>query len=136
MDTITTQNIENFRGSLTLKLGDLPYEMWKVFERSAYDAAKNARVVTVQSLVSTKNQLSDPKFVSGKKPDPRQTAFDFMSSAALGLNAKRPPLSVHAGDGDSYRIVDGNATAQVLMLVGWNEVPVEIVQVEQQCKTV
>ena len=136
MDVITTQNIENFRGALSLKPGDLPYGMWKVFDRAAYDAAKNARIVTVQSLVSTKNQLLDPKFVNGDKADPRQTAFNFMNSAALGLNDRRPPLKVYISDTDSFQILDGNATAQVLMLVGWSEVPVEIVDVEEQCRIV
>ena len=117
MDSITTRNIECYRGSLTLQLGDLPYEIWRVFERSAYDAAKNHRIVTVQSLISTKNQLLDPKFVGGEKADPRQTAFKFMEFAALGLNDKRPPLKVCVWNQDSFQILDGNATAQVLMLV-------------------
>jgi hypothetical protein len=136
MDAITTRNIEDFRGALTLKPGDLPYELWKVFDRLAYESAENPRIVPVQNLVSPKNQLLDPKFISGKKADPRQTAFNFMSSAALGLNDKRPPLKVYVGDQASFQILDGNATAQVLMLVGWSEVPVEIVDVVEQCRFV
>jgi hypothetical protein len=123
---ITTGNIERFRGELTLKPGDLPYEIWDVFDRAAFDAAENAYVVQVQCLVSTKNQLLDPRFQQGEKTDPRQTAFNLMSSAAMGHRARRPPLKVLPIREHSYQIKDGNATAQVLMLVGWSEVPVEI----------
>jgi hypothetical protein len=127
---ITTENIECYRGALTLRSGDLPFDIWKVFERAAFDVTENARVVAVQSLVSTKNQLLDPDFVNGIKADPRQTAFKSMTSAALGFNERRLPLKVFKADLNSFQIVDGNATAQVLMLVGWKEVPVEIVEVE------
>ncbi len=131
-DAITAENIESFRGGLTLKSGDLPYGMWDVFDRAAFDAMKNTRVVVVHSLVSNKNQLLDPKFLRGEKADPRQTAFNFMNAAAMGHCAKRPPLKVWF-DGESFhRIEDGNATAQVLMLVGWVEVPVEIVNVVEE----
>ncbi len=133
-DAIKVENIETFRGALTLKSGDLPFGMWDVFDRAAFDMAKHACVVTVQSLVSNKNQLLDPKFLRGEKADPRQTAFNFMKAAALGQSAKRPPLKVWLEDENFHRIEDGNATAQVLMLVGWNEVPVEIVKVVEECR--
>jgi len=133
-DAIKIENIEAFRGGLTLKSGDLPFGVWDVFDRAAFDLSKNALVVTVQSLVSNRNQLLDPKFLRGEKPDPRQTAFNFMKAAALGQSAKRPPLKVWLAGENTHRIEDGNATAQVLMLVGWNDVPVEILKVVEETR--
>src|SRR5580698_2307946 len=109
---ITAENIETYRGSLTLKNGDLPYDIWDVFERADYNATKNARIVKVNNLISSKNELLDQKLISGKKADPRQTAFEFMKSAASGLSRKRSPLKVYIGNRGAFHIMDGNATAQ------------------------
>lgn len=128
MDVITTENIETFRGGLSLKHGDLSCEIWEIFDRNAFDTGHDAHIVSVHKLVSTKNQLLDQKFLSGEKPDPRQTAFTLMKNAALGLNSKRKPLSVCRDMNGAYEVIDGNATAQVLMFVGWNEVPVEVIE--------
>lgn len=123
---ITLANVEEFRGGLKLKTGDLPYDIWQVFDREKFDANPAARLVDIACLVSTKNELLDPKFMRGEKADPRQNAFHFMTAAAAGTNPRRAPLRVVAGGNARFWIIDGNATAQVLMFVGWQKVPVQI----------
>lgn len=126
MTAITTENIESFRGSLLLKPGELPFKMWDVFDREAFEQSKSGSIVPLNTLVSTKNELADPKFLKGLKQDPRLTAFQFSTSAAQGNNKKREPLTVKDPVNGKYEIVDGNATAQMLMFVGWSEVPIII----------
>lgn len=127
---ITALNIENFRGELTFTKGDLPYDLWSVFSRNAYDNCATAEILPVANLVSHKNELQDPKFVAGLKEDPRQTAFHRMTVAGRDRSAGREPLKVRAVANGSFDVIDGNATAQVLMLVGWQEVPVQRIQIE------
>jgi hypothetical protein len=123
---ITTQNIEDFRGALTIQPGDLPYGPWDIFDRAAFEQAPHPALLALDTLVSTKNQLLDPKFVAGQKADPRQNALARMTDAARGTLAKRPPITVRLGDAGTYRIEDGNATVQALMLAGWTHVPAQV----------
>jgi hypothetical protein len=51
-------------------------------------------------------------------------AYWIKTAQAEGLRPKRGPLLVHQTSATRFDIVDGNATAQVLMLVGWVVVPV------------
>jgi hypothetical protein len=127
---ITALNIEDFRGELTFTKGDLPYNLWSVFSRDAYDNCAPAGIVPVAKLVSRKNEVQDPKFVAGLKEDPRQTAFHRMTVAARDGSVGREPLKVRPAANGSFDVIDGNATAQVLMLVGWQEVPVQRIQIE------
>lgn len=123
---ITVENIEEFRGGVDIYPGDLPYGMWQVFDYAAFETASNARIVPIDKVVSTKNQLLDPKFHAGEKPDPRWTALERMVAAARGELARRPPCKVVASTADgTFYVVDGNATVQVLMLAGWTEVPIQ-----------
>ncbi len=50
-----------------------------------------------------------------------------VAAARQGL-AGRAPLQVTATKGGFFDIVDGNATAQVLMLVAWDKAPVELLK--------
>jgi hypothetical protein len=121
---ITTRNIEDYRGSLTIGPRDLPpVDLWAIFDYSAFYGRSNGLIVPLETLVSFKNELVDGKFLSGEKPDPRQTAFHHMMNAVKG-GQKRAPLSVRNKQDGNFIIVDGNATAQALMLLGWAEVPV------------
>jgi hypothetical protein len=124
---VTVETIESFRGKLDIHPGDLPYDIWQVFDRKAFEACPNARIVPVAKLVGTKDQRQDPSFLAGQKPDPRQTAFDRMVDAANGLIDRREPITVVAKSDGTFHVADGNATAQVLMLVGWKEVPVSLI---------
>ena len=99
-------------------------DIWAIFDRSAFDGRSNGLIVPLDRIVSTKNELLDQKFLAGEKLDPRQTAFNHMTLAAKSHGPKRVPLSVHKKTDEIFTILDGNATAQVLMLTGWNEVPV------------
>jgi hypothetical protein len=123
---ITFENIEKYRGGLSIKPGDLAEDIWSVFARSAFDGLANAKIVPIHQIISTKNELDDPLFLNGKKPDPRQTAFERMREAAYGLIARRQPILVEENKDGNFTIVDGNATVQVLMLLGWKEVAVQI----------
>jgi hypothetical protein len=126
---ITTHNIEDYRGELGLRFGDLPFEMWKVFDRSAFAASATGRIVPIRKIVSTKNQLLDPQFIAGQKADPRQTAFKWMTAAAKGETKRREPITATSASDGTFLVDDGNATIQVLMFVGWEEAPLKIVQV-------
>jgi len=121
---ITKDNIEKYRGDITINYGDLPYGMWQVFEQASFDANEKCQIAPIDNIVSTKNQLLDLKFLSGEKDDPRQTAFNRMLDAANGLIEKRGPVEVNIQDDGKLCVVDGNATVQVLMLAGWKQIPV------------
>lgn len=125
MVSITTDNIEDFRGVLGIRPGNLPFDMWRVFDRSAFESLGNSLIVPVAKLVSTKNQLLDTRFVTSQKRDPRQIAFERMVAAANGLIERRAPIKAIPKPDGRFHIEDGNATAQVLMLAGWKEAPIE-----------
>ena len=125
---ITTRNIESYRGTLTIRVGDLAGDIWSVFDRSIFHSIVDARIVPLDQIISIKNQLEDTKFVNGQKPDPRQSALERMREAASGICSGREPLTVEANSNGTYTILDGNATAQVLMLAGWKEVAVQLKQ--------
>ncbi|HEU5069211.1 MAG TPA: hypothetical protein VFV96_02230 [Verrucomicrobiae bacterium] len=133
---ITTQNIEQYRGKLGFRLGDLPFEMWQVFDRSAYDACGTGMIVPIEKIVSTKNQLLDPKFIAGQKGDPRHTAFKWMTAAAKGQTKRRDPITATSARDGTFLVNDGNATIQVLMFVGWPEAPVAIVHVDDKQRVI
>lgn len=124
---ITTQNIEDYRGGLRLRVGDLPFGMWQVFDRSAFDDYGMGLIVPIEKIVSTKNQLLDPKFIANQKNDPRQTAFKRMTAAAQSGTKRREPITATRASDGTFLVGDGKATVQVLMFVGWDKVPVEIV---------
>jgi hypothetical protein len=110
----------------------LPFDIWQVFDRSAFDSCASAITVPIERIVSTKDQLMDPKFIAGQKDDPRLTAFRCMTAAAKGETKRRDPITtIRATDG-TFLVLDGNATVQVLMLVGWDQAPIQLVRVE--CK--
>jgi len=123
---ITAANIEDFRGTIAFGPGDLPFDLWEIFDERTFRAAGDGRIVPLENIVSTKNPLADPRFLAGEKPDPRQTAFDRMVSAGKGLIDRRPPLKAQLSDDGMFYIEDGNATVQVLMLVGWAAAAVEV----------
>ena len=76
---ITLKNIREFKGTLDIQAGSLPFEIWQIFDQRVFEAlGGNGHLVPISTVVSTKNQLLDPKFVAGKKQDPRQNAFDKM----------------------------------------------------------
>ena len=66
----------------------------------------------------------------GEKADPRETAYRFMVANADGGNSPRAPISVVAHVDGTFEVVDGNATAQVIMLAGWSKIPCVIVDAE------
>ena len=121
---ITTSNVGDFKGDLALGAGDLPFDIWRVFSQPAGSQIAPVRIVPVSQLVSGKNQLLDERFLAGLKLDPRQTAFERMVRAGRGDIPGREPLRVKKRSDGRLDVTDGNATAQVLMLVGWSEVPV------------
>jgi hypothetical protein len=121
---ITTGNIDLYRGGLTISPNDLHYEIWDVFDHHAFLNTPHAQVVALHHIVSVKNQLEDPKFLAGLKPDPRSVAMTRMRAAAEGRIPRRVPISVRKADDTRLIVIDGNATAQVLMLAGWKDVPV------------
>lgn len=127
---ITEYNISNYIGDLQFGPGDLPFDLWEVFDKKIFDSLSNKDILPIDQIVSCKNQMLDPKFLSGEKKDPRQTAFDWMLLAAKGETKKRAPIRVVPCADGKYRVDDGNATVQVLMIVKWNQVPAEIHQEE------
>lgn len=127
MIAITADTIENFRGGLKISHGDLPFELWQVFDETIFQACATSRIVPLAKLVSLKDERQEPGFVAGGKPDPQQRAFENMLAAARGLIDRRAPIKVVEQRDGTFHIVDGNATAQVLMLADWKEAPVELV---------
>ncbi len=123
---ITAANIEDFRGAIAFGPGDLPFDLWEIFDERIFRAVGDGRVVQLENIVSTRNQLADPRFLAGEKPDPRQTAFDRMVSAGKGLIDRRAPLKAQFCDDGMFYVEDGNATVQVLMFVGWAAAAVEV----------
>ena len=127
MVPITVETVENFRGDLKIFPGDLPFDIWQVFDRKAFEACSTARIVAVAKLVSVKDERQQPSFVGGEKADPRQRAFDRMVAAARGSINRRAPLKAVQKPDGAFHVLDGNATAQVLMLAGWKRAPIELV---------
>jgi hypothetical protein len=123
---ITIHNISDYRGTLEIGIDSLNVSIWDVFDENKYNLTDKCEMVSIDKIVSTKNQLKDKKFLEGQKQDPRQTAFELMKEASNGQRSKRAPISVIPIENGLYAVEDGNSTVQVLMLVGWKEVPVEI----------
>jgi len=123
---ITIENIEDFRGALSIRSGDLPEDVWSIFDRTLFEGASNAKIVAIEKLISTKNELQDPSFQGGEKQDPRQTAYERMCSARAGKLSRRAPLMVRDDLNGTFIVLDGNATVQVLMLAGWKQIPVVV----------
>ena len=131
-EPITVDNIRQFAGGVDVsKLAETPDAL-----NLAFAGATGARVVPLSALQSFKNELEDPKFMAGLKPDPRQTAAKYIALAIAGEEGvkKRAPLEVEANGDGTFVIQDGNATAQALMLAGWTRVPVVVVN-EQQLRS-
>jgi N12 class adenine-specific DNA methylase/DNA repair protein RadC len=121
---ITTANISAYAGNVDTTALQGRQKDWK----QAFDWQPGVPVVPLSKLVSPKNELEDPKFKAGLKKDPRQNAADWILKAMQGEPGakKRAPLDVSANPDGTYTIIDGNATAQALMLAGWKAVPVMV----------
>jgi SPP1 gp7 family putative phage head morphogenesis protein len=121
---ITTANIEKFRGKVNSD------DLASVANRSAlaFTDAPGAKMVPLSDLVSTKNELDDPAFRDGIKPDPRIVASNYMYRTITKGGTARAPLEVYENKAGTYTIIDGNATAQAAMLAGWKKVPVVVVE--------
>jgi hypothetical protein len=50
----------------------------------AFESLTSGMMLELAKVASTKNQLLDPDFTSGRKPDPKLTAFERMVAAAHG----------------------------------------------------
>lgn len=132
---ITTANIAEYAGNVDVSaIRGREGDIWKAFDRSKLDP-QAGRLVAVDSLISTKNELLDPKFLAGKKNDPRQNAANAMGWSLDGdpRNTKGPrePLDVTANEDGTFTIIDGNATAQAAMLAGWKTLPVNVRPAQQ-----
>jgi hypothetical protein len=126
---ITSANISQYAGNVDVSaIQGKNGEIWRMFDRDQLDP-QTGRLVQISQLVSTKDELRDPKFLAGTKQDPRQNAADAMGRSLDGAprNTKgRAPLDVYAGSDGTFTIIDGNATAQAAMLAGWNVLPVNV----------
>ena len=80
---ITKSNINDFRGQVDVSaLAKYRDRYTQAFDFSEDDLQNGSvRLVPIESLVSTKNELEDPKFKAGIKKDPRQTAANMMVKA-------------------------------------------------------
>lgn len=122
---ITTKNIEQYRGNLVLEKLEAPFFAWDIFDFVQYSNLSNGKMISIDKLISTKNQLLNEDYLKGLKKDPRQNAFELMKKASLGEIPKREPLKITK----DFHIINGNATAQVLMLLSWRgKVPVEVIK--------
>jgi len=121
---ITVNNIEDFRGDLIFKRGDIKFNTWDIFDINKFNNINNTTVIDLNKLISNKNELMDENYLNNVKKDPREKAFNLMIKASLGEIDKREPIKITK----DFYIVDGNATVQTLMLLSWtNKIPVEIV---------
>lgn len=125
---ISLSNITDHQPLFEVDPAALPESaMWKVFDEAAFGAAHSKELVSLDRVISRKDQSKDPKFMRREKPDPRETAYRFMVANVNGENLPRAPISVTAQEDGTFEVVDGNATAQVIMLAGWNTIPCVIV---------
>ena len=135
---ITAQNVKEFTGTLAVSPNALPESgMWNVFDRTKFDAAEGAEVVPVSQLISRKDERQDPKYKAGTKGFPVANAYKFMLQSQQGRSEKggREPLTVTRNADGTFEILDGNSTAQVLMLAGWKSVPVSVQGATQSAGT-
>ena len=135
---ITAQNVKEFTGTLAVSPNALPESgMWNVFDRTKFDAAEGAEVVPVSQLISRKDERQDPKYKAGTKGFPVANAYKFMLQSQQGRSEKggREPLTVTRNADGTFEILDGNSTAQVLMLAGWKSVPVSVQGATQRAGT-
>lgn len=128
MPRITFGTIDRYRGALTIDSSSLTCGMWDIFDKQSCDAAPGAKIVPLTSIISTKDQRTDRKFLAGLKADPRQVAFDRMREAATKQGSRRGPITVVEHSDGMFYVIDGNATVQVLMLAAWKDVPVSVLQ--------
>lgn len=129
MPRITVQNIDQYRGAVTINSGDIKGGVWDIFDKAEFDKnARASRIVPLKDIVSTKDQRTDSKFLAGVKPDPRQVALGHMQDAAANKGKRREPIAVTQHSDGLYYVIDGNATVQVLMMAKWAEVPVCVVE--------
>lgn len=124
---ITLCNIDKYLGDLALDIELFPTNIWDVFDERSYRLRDHTDIISLSLVICTKNQLTDPRFLSGEKRDPRQTAYNRMLDASKGLIDKRDPITVAMNKDGTCSIIDGNATSQVLMIMGWKNIPIQIV---------
>lgn len=126
---ITTANIQEYAGNADVSpiKGREAEGLAKAFQPNS----GNTAIVPLDTLIITKDELKDPKFLAGKKADPRETAAKAMGWGIDGdpRNTKGPrePLSVSDNGDGTFTVVDGNATAQAAMLAGWSRIPVRVI---------
>lgn len=131
MPRITSSNIDRYRGALIIGPTDLKCDVWDVFDKESFEKAAGARLVSLRTIVSTKDQRTDRKYLAGAKDDPRRVALGRMQMAAAKQCARRDPITVTEHSDGLLYVIDGNATVQVLMLAEWEQVPVLVIGSER-----
>lgn len=110
----------------SLGIEPIEEDLWTFFDKQQFDASANSKIVSLSKLVYTKNPLPNPDVVTGKKPHPVQKAYSYFLRAVAKdpLVSPRKPVMVTANADGTYTIVDGYATVQAAIFVGWKFVPV------------
>jgi hypothetical protein len=65
---ISTKNIREFAGNVSIKDGSLEPNVWRAFSRQEFSQAGTAaQMVPLDTLISTKNELEDPRYLRGER---------------------------------------------------------------------
>lgn len=114
--------------SLGIKL--IEEDMWTFFDDRQFSACENSKIVPLAKLVHTKIHVPDPEVTAGRKPHPVQKAYSYFLRAAVKdpLVSPRKPITVTDCADGKYAIVDGYATVQAAIFVGWKFVPVNVTE--------
>lgn len=114
----------------SLGIEPIKEDIWTFFDKQPFDGSGNSKIVPLSKLVQTKIHVRDPEVAAGKKPHPVQKAYSYFlrTVAKDPLVSPREPITVTSNDDGTYAIIDGYATVQAAIFVGWKFVPVNIIE--------
>ncbi len=112
----------------SLGIDTINEDTWKFFDKKAFGESPNAKLVLVSKLIQAKVHAPDPDVLNGNKPHPVFKAYSYFLILSgrykNPLVMPRKPITVAANPDGTYNIVDGSATVQAAIFVGWKYVPV------------
>ncbi len=137
--TFQLLNSDNSITAESLGIKPIKEDTWTFFDKKKFDDSSNSKMVSISKLIQARVHAADPDVLSGKKTHPVQKAYSYF----LILSGKdndplvmpRKPITVTANPDSTFNIVDGSATVQAAIFVGWKSLPVIVVGTNSERKS-
>ena len=112
----------------SLGIHPIKEDIWTFFDKKKFDESSKAKIIPISQIVQSRVHAADPDVITGEKMHPVKKAYSYFlilsGEAKDPLVMPRKPITVIMNPDGTFNVVDGSATVQAAIFVGWKSVPV------------